>query len=34
VSINPRYGRAEVLQGGIVQVVPPTGPQPAPFTGA
>jgi hypothetical protein len=34
VSVNPRYGRPEVLQGGIVQVVPPTGPQPAPFTGA
>jgi hypothetical protein len=31
VSVNPRYGEAEVLQGGIVQVAPPTGPQPAPL---
>jgi hypothetical protein len=33
VSVNPRYGRAEVLQAGIVQVLAPTGPRPAPFAG-
>jgi hypothetical protein len=32
-SVNPRFGEAEVLQGGIVQVVPPTGPRPAPLVG-
>lgn len=34
VSVNPRYGTAEVLQGGLVQVTSPTGPRPAPLTGA
>lgn len=34
VEINPRYGRAEELQGGIVQVVPPAGPRPAPVAGS
>lgn len=29
VSVSPRFGRAEVLQGGIVQVVAPTGPVPS-----
>ena len=29
VSVNPRFGEAEVLQGGIVQVTPPTGPLPS-----
>jgi hypothetical protein len=33
VSVNPKYGTAEVIQGGIVQVVPPVGPRPAPLTG-
>lgn len=33
VSVNPRYGTVEVLQGGIAQVVPPTGPRPAPDPG-
>lgn len=32
VSVNPKYGTAEVLQGGIVQVVGPVGPLPAPLT--
>jgi len=31
VSVNPRWGVAEVGQGGIVQVRPPTGPLPAPL---
>jgi hypothetical protein len=34
VSVNPKFGTAEVLQGGIVQVVPPVGPRPAPLTAA
>lgn len=34
VSVNPKYGTAEVLQGGIVQVVGPLGPRPAPLTEA
>lgn len=34
VSVNPKYGTTEVLQGGIVQVVPPVGPRPAPLTEA
>lgn len=29
VAVNPRFGQAEVLQGGIVQVVAPTGPLPS-----
>jgi hypothetical protein len=29
VSVNPRWGQAQVLQGGIVQVTPPTGPVPS-----
>ncbi|HEX4901851.1 MAG TPA: hypothetical protein VFV42_03515 [Acidimicrobiales bacterium] len=29
VSVNPRFGVADVLQGGIVQVTPPTGPLPS-----
>lgn len=29
VEVNPRFGQAEVLQGGIVQVVAPTGPVPS-----
>ena len=29
VSVNPRFGEPEVLQGGIVQVTPPTGPLPS-----
>ena len=29
VEVNPRYGSTQDLQGGVVQVVPPTGPQPA-----
>jgi len=33
VDVNPRYGRAEVLDGGIAQVVPPDGPRPAPLAG-
>jgi hypothetical protein len=33
VSVNPKYGTPEVLQGGIVQVVGPVGPRPAPLTG-
>lgn len=33
VEINPRYGTAELLQGGIAQVLPPTGPRPAPVSG-
>lgn len=32
VSVNPRYGTPEVLEGGIVQVVAPVGPRPAPLT--
>lgn len=31
VSVNPRWGQAEVLQGGLVQVSPPVGPSPAPL---
>ncbi len=34
VSVNPKFGTTEVLQGGIVQVVGPVGPRPAPLTGA
>lgn len=34
VSVNPKFGTTQVLQGGIVQVVAPTGPRPAPLTGA
>lgn len=34
VSVNPKFGTAEVLQGGIVQVVGPAGPSPAPLAGA
>lgn len=30
VEVNPRYGRADVLDGGLVQVSPPTGPLPSP----
>lgn len=33
VSVNPKYGTPEVLQGGIVQVVSPVGPRPAPLAG-
>jgi hypothetical protein len=33
VSVNPRYGTVEVLQGGVAQVRPPTGPLPAPVRG-
>lgn len=33
VSVNPKFGTTEVLQGGIVQVVGPVGPRPAPLTG-
>lgn len=33
VSVNPKYGTPEVLQGGIVQVVGPVGPRPAPLIG-
>jgi len=29
VSVNPRFGSAQELQGGIVQVVAPTGPVPS-----
>jgi len=29
VSVNPRWGDAQVLQGGIVQVSAPTGPVPS-----
>ncbi len=32
VSVNPKFGTPEVLQGGIVQVVGPVGPRPAPLT--
>lgn len=31
VSVNPKFGTTEVLQGGIVQVVSPVGPRPAPL---
>jgi len=34
VSVNPRWGEAEVLQGGLVQVRPPVGPAPAPLAAA
>jgi len=34
VSINPKFGTAEELQGGIVQVVGPVGPRPAPLAEA
>lgn len=34
VQVSPRYGDAQVVQGGIVQVVPPSGPQPAPLLSA
>lgn len=30
VSVNPKFGTPEVLQGGIVQVVGPEGPRPSP----
>lgn len=30
VDVNPRYGDAEEIQGGLVQVNPPSGPLPAP----
>lgn len=33
VSVNPKFGTTEVLQGGIVQVVGPVGPRPAPLAG-
>ena len=33
VEVSPRYGTAQVLQGGIAQVLPPTGPRPAPVGG-
>lgn len=33
VSVNPKYGTTQVLQGGIVQVVAPEGPRPAPLAG-
>lgn len=31
VEVNGRFGVADVLEGGLVQVSPPTGSQPAPF---
>ena len=31
VSVNPKFGTTQVLQGGIVQVVSPVGPRPAPL---
>lgn len=34
VSVNPKFGTTEELQGGIVQVVAPEGPRPAPLTEA
>lgn len=33
VEVNPRYGTVELLQGGIAQVRPPSGPLPAPIGG-
>ncbi len=30
VEVNPRYGELQLLQGGLAQVDPPTGPRPAP----
>jgi len=34
VEVNPRYGTVELVQGGIAQVRPPSGPRPAPIGGA